>query len=60
MSIPGRTFDRTLDAKLSEARERLHVLLARAEAERAREAAPPAVWPRDINETADDAEVSSG
>ncbi len=60
MSIPGRTFDRTLVAKLSDARERLHVLLARAEAEAAREAAPPTAWPRDINEAAGDAEVSCG
>ncbi len=59
MSIPGRTFDRTLVAKLSDARERLHALLSRAEAERSREA-PAAVWRRDISETAGDAEVSCG
>ncbi len=60
MSIPGRTFDRTLVAKLSDVRERLHVLLARAEAERLLEAAPTVVWPRDINDAAGVAEVSRG
>jgi hypothetical protein len=60
MSIPGRTFDRTLVAKLSDVRERLHVLLARAEAERVLDAAPPVVWPRDINDAAGEAEVSRG
>jgi hypothetical protein len=60
MSIPRRTFDRALVAKLSDARERLHVLLARADEERARDAAPPPTSNRDINETAGDVEVSRG
>lgn len=60
MSIPGRTFDRTLVAKLSDVRERLHVLLVHAEAERARKAAAPILWPHDINDAAGEAEVSRG
>ena len=60
MSIPGRTFERTLVAKLSDVRERLHGLLARAEAERVLETAPAVVWPRDINDAAGEAEVSRG
>jgi hypothetical protein len=59
MSIPRRTFDRALVAKLSDARERLHDLLARADAERASEASPVA-WPRDINEVESDTEVPCG
>ena len=60
MSIPRRTFDRALVAKLSDARERLHDLLARANAERAQETVAPVAWPRDINEVERDTEVSCG
>ncbi len=60
MSIPRRTFDRALVAKLSDARERLHGLLARADAERAGEGVTPVVWPRDINEVDTDSEVPCG
>jgi hypothetical protein len=60
MSIPQRTFDRALVAKLSDARERLHDLLARANAERTSETVTPVAWPRDINEVERDTEVSCG
>ena len=46
-----RTFDRTVVAKLSDARERLHALVERA---RAAEAETPTTWPRDINAPADE------
>ena len=60
MSIPQRTFDRALVAKLSDTRERLHDLLERAALERSREAAAGYVWPRDINDATGEAEVSCG
>ena len=60
MSIPRRTFDRALVAKLSDARERLHDLLDRAADERAREAVPTGVWPRDINAASVEAEAAHG
>lgn len=50
-----RTFDRTVVAKLSDARERLHALVERA---RAADAEPPITWPRDIN--APEGEVPRG
>lgn len=57
MQSHRRTFDRTVIAKLSDARERLHVLLERAREER--EASDTNIsWPRDIN--APDEEVSRG
>jgi len=56
MQSHRRTFDRTVIAKLSDARERLHVLLERAREER--EASNTDIWPRDIN--APDEEVSRG
>jgi hypothetical protein len=59
MSTHRRTFDRTLVAKLSDARERLHDLVKRARDERARDEAAGFVWPRDINTQAD-AEVPRG
>jgi hypothetical protein len=58
MSIPRRTFDRTLVAKLSDARERLHDLVERGADERADEASAGGAWPRDITDP--DLEVPRG
>ena len=57
MQSHRRPFDRTLVAKLSDARERLYALVERARAENA----PPAAdtnWPQDLN--APHPEVSRG
>ena len=59
MATPRRTFDRSLVAKLSDVRERLHDLVRRAREERLREEAAGFVWARDINGQAD-AEVPRG
>lgn len=56
----GRHFDRSVIAKLSDARERLHDLIQRARDERAREEASAFVWPHDINAGETEAEVRRG
>jgi hypothetical protein len=58
MTIPCRTFDRALIAKLSDARERLRDLVERGADERAQEASAGGAWADDVTEP--DAEVARG